>query len=161
LTVTVDLQRAGTMGDQKLLERMVWNLVDNAVRHNEPGGWIGVTTGAVSAGAVSTGAVSAGCGPGQVFVRVANSGAAVPTDEVPGILEPFRRLAGRTAAQEGVGLGLSIVRSVGAAHDAKLDVRALDGGGLEVCVTLQSAMCAPEQLPAATAAGHSLPHGGS
>ena len=40
LRVEADLGPAETTGDQQLIERMVWNLVDNAVRHNEPGGWI-------------------------------------------------------------------------------------------------------------------------
>jgi signal transduction histidine kinase len=118
---------------------MVWNLVDNAVRHNEPGGWIRVTTGVVSTGSVPAGAVSIGAGPEQVFLRVANSGSAVPAGSVPAIFEPFRRLAGRTGGQDGVGLGLSIVRSVAAAHDARLDARPVDGGGLEVFVALRAA----------------------
>ena len=129
LTVLTELGPAPTAGDVKLLERMVWNLVDNAVRHNEPGGWIRVTTGVVSA---ST-------GPEQVFLRIANSGAQVPADSVGAIFEPFRRLAGRTGSQDGVGLGLSIVRSVGTAHDARLDARPMDDGGLEVFVALRAA----------------------
>ena len=48
LTVVTELGPAQTSGDPKLLERMVWNLVDNAVRHNEMGGWMRITTGAVS-----------------------------------------------------------------------------------------------------------------
>jgi len=154
LTVLTELGPAQTTGDQKLLERMVWNLVDNAVRHNEPGGWIRVTTGtvaagtvsagavsagAVSAGAMSTGAVSTGARPEQVFLRIANSGAVVPAASVAAIFEPFRRLAGRTSSQDGFGLGLSIVRSVSTAHDARLDARPMEGGGLEVFVALQAA----------------------
>jgi signal transduction histidine kinase len=131
LTVLAELGAAPTAGDPKLLERMVWNLVDNAVRHNERGGWIRVTTGVVSAGSVPAGSV-----PERVFIRVANSGSAVPACSVPAIFEPFRRLAGRTGNQDGVGLGLSIVRSVSTAHDARLDARPVDGGGLEVFVAL-------------------------
>jgi K+-sensing histidine kinase KdpD len=58
---------------------------------------------------------------------------------VDAIFEPFRRLAGRTGSQDGVGLGLSIVRSVSTAHDARLDARPMDGGGLEVFVALRAA----------------------
>jgi signal transduction histidine kinase len=151
LTVLAELGAAPTAGDPKLLERMVWNLVDNAVRHNEPGGWIRVTTGVVSTGVVSTGSVSTGSAPTgtvqeQVFIRVANSGSAVPAESVPAIFEPFRRLAGRTGNQDGVGLGLSIVRSVSTAHDARLDARPVDGGGLEVFVALRSGGRRPEHL---------------
>jgi signal transduction histidine kinase len=131
LTVLAQLAPAPTVGDPKLLERMVWNLVDNAVRHNEPGGWIRVTTSRDA---------------GQVALRIANGGASVPPDAVPAILEPFRRVAGRTGNKDGFGLGLSIVRSVTKAHGAALEVRALDGGGLEVCVTLKEAARAPEPL---------------
>jgi signal transduction histidine kinase len=146
LTVLAELGAAPTAGDPKLLERMVWNLVDNAVRHNEPGGWIRVTTGVVSTGSVPAGAVPTGTVPEQVFIRVANSGAAVPAESVPAIFEPFRRLAGRTGNQDGVGLGLSIVRSVSTAHDARLDARPVDGGGLEVFVALRSGGRRPEHL---------------
>ena len=121
LTMTVDLDPAPILGDQKLLERMVWNLVDNSVRHNEPGGWIRLSTGTAS---------------GEAFLRIANSGRVVPAEVVPDILEPFRRLGGRTAGQDGVGLGLSIVRSVSAAHDAQLNVSTPEGGGLDVRVAL-------------------------
>jgi signal transduction histidine kinase len=129
LTVLTELGPAPIAGDPKLLERMVWNLVDNAVRHNEPGGWIRVTTGVESATA----------GPQQVFLRIANSGAVVPAESVNAIFEPFRRLAARTGSQDGFGLGLSIVRSVSTAHDARLDARSMDGGGLEVLVALRAA----------------------
>jgi signal transduction histidine kinase len=129
VTVLTELGPAQTTGDPKLLERMVWNLVDNAVRHNEAGGWIRITTGALSAGA----------GPERVFLRIVNSGAVVPAESVATIFEPFRRLADRTGSQDGVGLGLSIVRSVSSAHDAELDARPRDGGGLEVFVALRAA----------------------
>jgi signal transduction histidine kinase len=129
LTVLTELGSATTVGDPKLLERMVWNLVDNAVRHNEPGGWIRVTTGVVTTNA----------GPEEVFLRIANSGQVVPAESVAAIFEPFRRLADRTGSKDGVGLGLSIVRSVGTAHDARLTALPVDGGGLEVLVALQAA----------------------
>jgi signal transduction histidine kinase len=131
LTLLAELAPAPTVGDPKLLERMVWNLVDNAVRHNEPDGWIRVTTS---------------CSAGQAVLRIANGGSSVPPDAVPAIFEPFRRVAGRTGNKDGFGLGLSIVRSVTKAHDAALDVHALDGGGLEVCVTLHEAVRAREPL---------------
>ena len=124
LTVLAELGPAATTGDPKLLERMVWNLLDNAVRHNEAGGWIRITTA---------------CAGGTVLLRITNSGAVVPAGAVHAILEPFGRVAGRTRSEDGVGLGLSIVHAVSAAHDAELDVHPLDGGGLEVTVTLRHA----------------------
>ena len=119
LTVRAELAPAQTTGDQQLIERMVWNLVDNAVRHNERGGWIHVVTGTCPDGAV---------------LRIANSGAMVPVEAVPTLAEPFRRLGPR--GPDGAGLGLSIARSVSAAHGAVLDVRGQPEGGLSVRVVL-------------------------
>jgi signal transduction histidine kinase len=119
LTVDAELAPAETTGDQPLIERMVWNLVHNAVEHNQPGGWIRITTGRVHGGAV---------------LSIANSGPVVPTDAVPTLSEPFRRLGPKTGG--GAGLGLSIARSVSAAHGTELEVRGQPEGGLSVRVVL-------------------------
>ena len=121
LTVEADLGPAETTGDQQLIERMVWNLVDNAVRHNEPGGWIRVTTGRY---------------PGGATLRIANSGTVVPAGAVPTLAEPFRRIQKRTGG--GVGLGLSIAQSVSTAHGAQLDIRSQPEGGLDISLTLRA-----------------------
>jgi len=121
LTVEADLGPAETTGDQQLIERMVWNLVDNAVRHNEPGGWIRVTTGRY---------------PGGATLRIANSGTVVPAGAVPTLAEPFRRIQKRTGG--GVGLGLSIAQSVSIAHGAQLDIRSQPEGGLDISLTLRA-----------------------
>jgi signal transduction histidine kinase len=119
LTVRAKLAPAQVIGDQPLIERMVWNLVDNAVKHNQPGGWITVATGRVNENS---------------FLSIANSGAPVPADAVPTLSEPFRRLGPKT--EGGFGLGLSIARSVSAAHGAVLDVRSQPEGGLSIRVVL-------------------------
>jgi signal transduction histidine kinase len=119
LAVTSDLQAAEVTGDRVLLERMIGNLVDNAVRHNTDGGWIHLRSGSRN---------------GHVFVEVANSGLLVAQDQVPTLFEPFRRPAGRTG--EGAGLGLSIVKSVATAHDGAVEAHGLAEGGLSVSVVL-------------------------
>jgi signal transduction histidine kinase len=119
LTVEADLAPAETTGDQQLIERMVWNLIDNAVRHNQPGGWIRVATARY---------------PGGVILRVANSGTVVPADAAPTLVEPFRRI--KEPEGDGVGLGLSIAQSVSTAHGARLDVRSQPEGGLSITVIL-------------------------
>jgi len=119
LTVEADLGPAETTGDQQLIERMVWNLVDNAVRHNVPGGWIRITTFRY---------------PGGAELRIANSGPVVPPGAVPTLAEPFRRITKQPDG--GVGLGLSIAQSVSTAHGAHLDVRSQPEGGLAVSLTL-------------------------
>jgi len=124
LTVEADLAPAETTGDQQLIERMVWNLVDNAVRHNQPRGWIRVAT--------------ARC-PGGAVLRIANSGPVVPPDLVPTLTEPFRRIKGVEGQEKspgGAGLGLSIAQSVSTAHGARLDVRSQPEGGLSITVVL-------------------------
>jgi signal transduction histidine kinase len=121
LRVEAKLDPAETAGDPQLLERMIWNLVDNAVRHNEPGGWIRLRTGT---------------GDRCAYLEIANSGAFVPDDAVPSLFEPFRRLRARTGVREGAGLGLSIARSVGTAHGATVTARSQPGGGLDISVVI-------------------------
>jgi signal transduction histidine kinase len=121
LRVSTDLDPAQTAGDPHLLERMIGNLVDNAVRHNEPAGWISVRTGGSN---------------GSVFLQVANGGPHIPQEIVATLFEPFHRLEGRTSGRDGVGLGLSIARSIGCAHGASVVARSRPGGGLEVRVVL-------------------------
>ena len=119
LAVGASLGPACLLGDARLTERLAANLVDNALRHNVPGGRIEVTTGERD---------------GQPFLSVANTGPAIPPAEVAGLFEPFRRRgAGRTRG-EGLGLGLSIVRAIAAAHGARLRARARPGGGLDIGV---------------------------
>jgi signal transduction histidine kinase len=129
LRLTTNLAPAEVTGDRQLLDRMVWNLVDNAARHNGPGGWIDIRTGTDDRGA---------------FLHVINSGEAVPDEALAGLLEPFQRLAERSAERDGVGLGLSIVRSVAAAHGASLQVRNPPAGGLDIVVQLAAATHSPE-----------------
>jgi signal transduction histidine kinase len=121
LTVEAKLDPAETAGDPQLLERMITNLVGNAVRHNESGGWIRLRTGS---------------SPGAAYVEIANGGPVIPDDKVAGLFEPFRRMESRTGSSDGVGLGLSIVRSVATAHHATVTARSQPGGGLAVSVVI-------------------------
>jgi signal transduction histidine kinase len=123
LRVSRMLGAASVAGDRTLLERLVANLVEQAVRHNRPGGWVEVDTGRA--------------GPLAV-VRVANGGPPIPPDQVATLFEPFRRLeADRTGSDRGAGLGLSIVKAVAAAHGGRATARPLEDGGLEVTVELR------------------------
>jgi signal transduction histidine kinase len=125
LRVSRVLGAAPVAGDRALLERLVANLVENAVRHNRPGGWVEVDTGRA--------------GPLAV-IRVANGGPPIPPDQVATLFEPFRRLhPDRTGSHRGAGLGLSIVRSVATAHGGTATAKALPEGGLEVRVELPRA----------------------
>ena len=121
LRVKSDLQPAETAGEPHLLERMVSNLVDNAVRHNTRCGEV---------------ILESGTRDGRAFLRVSNSGPRIPDELVPSLFEPFRRMEGRTGSASGAGLGLAIARSVAAAHGAALDAAARPAGGLDVRVEL-------------------------
>jgi signal transduction histidine kinase len=121
LHVDAKLDPAEITGDPQLLERMIWNLVDNAVRHNEPGGWIRLRTGSSETAA---------------YLEIANSGPFIPGDAVPSLFEPFRRMEARTGARDGVGLGLSIARSVVTAHRATVTARSQPAGGLDISVVI-------------------------
>ncbi len=121
LRVEAKLDPAETTGDPQLLERMIANLVGNAVRHNEPGGWVRLRTGSSDA---------------DVHFEIANTGPLIPDDAVSSLFEPFRRMEARTGVRDGVGLGLSIARSVATAHRATVTVRSQAEGGLHISVVI-------------------------
>ena len=105
-------------GDRALAERLVANLIANAVRHNVPGGWVGVHSETRD---------------GSARLRVRNSGPAIAPADVPALLEPFRRGDGERARdRHGHGLGLSIVAAIVRAHNASLSLIPGEGGGLTV-----------------------------
>ena len=111
-------------GDPVLVGRLVMNLIDNAVRHNISGGWLHVATGLRD---------------GMAFIDVTNVGPRIPDDLAPALFEPFRRLDERSGSAEGLGLGLSIVRSVAIAHNGYVSARPRSAGGLEISVLLPAA----------------------
>ncbi|MEU9590668.1 HAMP domain-containing sensor histidine kinase [Streptomyces sp. NPDC048219] len=114
---------AVVQGNGVLLERIALNLVQNAVRYNvAEQGWVEVTTAVEN---------------GQAVLVVTNTGPVVPAYEIDNLFEPFRRLrTERTGSDKGVGLGLSIVRSVARAHGGHIYARPREGGGLVMRVTL-------------------------
>ena len=124
LRVDTGLVAAPACGNRLLLERMVGNLVDNAVRHNIPGGWVSINTGT---------------GEQRSWFEIANSGPVIPEELVPSLFEPFRRVEERTSTRDGAGLGLAIVRSIGTAHGASVEAHSLPAGGLRIMVTLPAA----------------------
>jgi signal transduction histidine kinase len=116
-------RQAVVQGNGVLLERIALNLVQNAVRYNVPeDGWVEVTTDVQH---------------GQAVLVVSNTGPVVPAYEIDNLFEPFRRLrTERTGSDKGVGLGLSIVRSVARAHGGHIYAQPREGGGLVMRVTL-------------------------
>jgi signal transduction histidine kinase len=134
LTLRADTARDGTwvQGSEALIGRMVDNIIDNAIVHNQQGGWISVTVDADDRAA---------------WVAVENGGAVLDQQQVAQLGQPFRRIgADRTGSDKGSGLGLSIVAAIAAAHGGTLDLQAMPSGGLLVTVTL------PLSLPPQTGA---------
>ena len=124
LTIRCDAAGGGGLieGSAALVGRMVDNVIDNAIVHNEPGGWITVVVRE---------------GGGAARITVENGGAMLSPAQVDGLAQPFRRLGpDRTGSDGGSGLGLSIVAAVAAAHGGTLDLRARATGGLLAEITL-------------------------
>jgi signal transduction histidine kinase len=124
LHVDCAIGRAPTVGDARLAERLARNLIDNALRHNVPGGHIEIATTQRA---------------GLATLVVANSGEAISPREIEQLLRPFERLGGRADHGEGHGLGLSIVQAVATAHGATLTADAQPRGGLRVEVGFPAA----------------------
>jgi signal transduction histidine kinase len=121
LRLRTTLGPALTVGSPQLAEQLAANLIDNALRHNLPGGQIEVITATRDSRAVLT---------------VANTGPAVPAAALDRLFEPFQRLAAdRTSRGDGLGLGLSIVYAIASAHHAKIIAQPRPEGGLAIEVS--------------------------
>ncbi len=119
--LTLDLGEATAWGDRALLERLVANLVENAIRHNVQGGWVRVEVAQED---------------GEAVLRVGNSGPRLTPEEVDTFFEPFVRRQESGAGRDGLGLGLSIVRAIVQSHGGTVSARARRDGGLDVEVRL-------------------------
>jgi signal transduction histidine kinase len=130
-------------GDPLLVERLVANLLTNAVRHNIPGGCVEVRTGVKD---------------GEAVLSVANTGPLVPPAELDRLFQPFQRLDRRRANyKDGHGLGLSIVRAIATAHNATITAHPRSDGGLCVSVIFpQPASPAASPEHHSQSGGHSL-----
>jgi signal transduction histidine kinase len=138
LTIRSELKPAHTNGDPRLVERLIANLLDNAIRHNLPhGGWVDLTTDTHA---------------GTPTLHIANSGPTIAPEHVGQLLEPFRRMpADRTNSDvEGHGIGLSIVAAIADTHQADLRIHTRAEGGLDVAVDFpQPPHATPAPTPAA------------
>ena len=119
-TLHVTLERAAVSGDPILVERLVANLIDNAIRHSPPAGDIWIATRTVA---------------GLSSLTIANPGPPIEPADAARIFEPFQRLDDR-ASHDGAGLGLAIVASIAAIHGGTAAAEPLPGGGLRVAVTI-------------------------
>lgn len=122
IDIDVTLAAASASGHPRLVESLVANLVENAVRHNVPGGRMEVTTTTIA---------------GQASLTVRNTGPVIPHDQIERLFRPFQRLGtervGRIGGPAGGhGLGLAIAEAIARAHGATLSASARAGGGLVI-----------------------------
>ncbi|MBV9473751.1 MAG: HAMP domain-containing protein [Solirubrobacterales bacterium] len=123
-----ELATAPTSGDPALVERLVANLLDNALHYNRPSGWAKAWTGLRD---------------GEPTLELSNSGPVIEAREVERLWEPFQRCNGglpddrRNGGPRGLGLGLSIVDAIADAHGARLTATPLAAGGLRVAVAFR------------------------
>jgi signal transduction histidine kinase len=119
ITVVEHLAPAVTSADPGLIESLVANLVENAIRHNHADGHVEITTRT--------------CGT-QAALTVTNSGPVIPDDQIRRLFQPFQKLAPGRHGGDGYGLGLAIVDAVTRAHHATLTTGAPPEGGLSITV---------------------------
>ena len=134
LELSIDVEHDGPIawlhGNEILLSQMVDNVIDNAVKHNQPGGWIHVTTSVD--------------GPYARLV-VENGGHLLDQDEVSELARPFQRLGTeRIGSRKGSGLGLSIVDAIAQGQGGTLHLHARNEGGLRVTLDLPVAPGPPD-----------------
>jgi signal transduction histidine kinase len=121
LDLQTDMHPAPVLGDPHLIKRLAANLLDNAARHNIPGGTIQLSTAQ---------------NDGHAVITVANTGPLIPPGQLTRLFQPFERLATPRASNgTGHGLGLSIVAAIADAHDATIAAHARPGGGLHIQVS--------------------------
>ena len=130
LTIEVASTSVRVHGDATLLDRLVVNLLRNAVRHNESGGHV---------------LLRIAHDDGGPTLVVTNTGPEVPADRVDELFEPFVRATPRTRGSHG--LGMAIIRAVTVAHHGTVAAAANPGGGLTVTIRFPEHEMPTKQRP--------------
>jgi signal transduction histidine kinase len=124
LQIQTTIGPAPVSGDPRLAERLVRNLVDNAIRYNQPCGRVDITAGTRN---------------GHPFLAVANTGPPIPATDIDRLFQPFQRLTSSRNHAGGTGLGLSIVKAIADAHQATITADPQPHGGLSIQVSFPPA----------------------
>lgn len=111
-------------GDRTQIERLISNLVSNAVKYTPAGGKVTVS-------------VDAATQPGKAMLTVEDTGIGIPEDQLPHIFDRFYRVrSNRSSKVQGLGLGLSFVAWIVKVHQGSIDVDSTPGKGSRFLVTL-------------------------
>lgn len=125
IDVDIDESLPGVLADPALLQHVVTNIVDNALKWSPPGARVRIDAAVIAAGESAR----------RIVLRIIDQGPGIPRSQRDAVLQPFQR-RGDTAAVEGTGLGLAVAS--GFAHLMGLGLRIDDtpGGGTTVVLEL-------------------------
>jgi two-component system phosphate regulon sensor histidine kinase PhoR len=143
IALTVSSPEAAVLGDRRLLDQAIANLVDNALRHTERGGRVELRAEA--------------SGEDRVRIAVRDTGCGIPPEDLDRVFERFFRVdraRGRRAG--GAGLGLALVKHVAAVHGGRVEVRSRVGEGSEFALVLPAARGPAAPPPPAGEGGATL-----
>ncbi len=122
VTVECDGPLPDVLADPDALDRVLKNLVSNAIKYSPPGAAVHVTARAAD---------------GRVEIAVADEGRGIPADALPRLFEPYYRVPGSEGIR-GTGLGLGVVKALVEAHGGTVSVQSEPGKGTRVAFTLRS-----------------------
>ena len=126
VTLKFSGQPSYIMGNKMMMEELVYNLTDNAIRYNKPDGTVEVTVYSYEK-------------DHSVVMKVKDTGIGIPEEHLGLVFQRFYRVdKSRSKSTGGTGLGLAIVKHIVAQHDAKLDITSEPNVGTEITITFQS-----------------------
>ena len=122
ITLFQECEDVSIKGSDTLIYRLLFNLVENGIKYNNPGGSVHITIRQKKSGAV---------------LRVADTGCGIPEEYRTSVFQPFFRVdKSRSREMGGVGLGLALVREIALLHGGTVTAEPADGHGTVFTVTL-------------------------
>jgi heavy metal sensor kinase len=132
VTLSCDVpDRSRLVGDTRMIQRMLSNLLDNAIKYTPTGGSVRVSVSENDA---------------QVVVSVIDTGCGISSSDLPHIFERFYR-CDQSRSQAGIGLGLSLARAIARAHGGEITAASTSNQGSTFTVTLPKSSCSLNSPP--------------